>query len=513
MSDWQGSGYVTEAGYTFGYYPELSPIRAQLMLTAAGIACPHIQVACELGFGQGVSIGIHAAASDAQWHGTDFNPEHVAQARELAQAAGVRMHVEEDDFAAFAARGDLPDFDFIALHGVWSWISPEHRRTLTGFIDRRLKPGGVVYASYNTLPGWGPVLSLRQWMLRHSTFLDAPAQPIAQRIERAAASARALQSVAPGFGAIPGQKDGAIGELAGQDLRYLAHEYFNRDWHPMHFDEIAAELAAAKLQFACGANALEHVPALELSAEQQAFLARYPDTVTRELAKDIMLDRKFRRDYWVKGPRGLDPRARRHRLLQTRFVPLAAPGAEKARLPLTRGELTLKPETTAALLELLRTSPEPLSLAQIERSGVGGSLGFDALVQTLLLQVQAGNLAVAQNDAAIEHARAPCAALNASILAQAVTGAPVRHLASPVIGGGVPVDRLVCLLLAARGSGATTAPALAQHVWAQLSAVGEQVTHAGKAIEGEAQSLAHLSRIAGDFLERGVPTFARLGLA
>jgi hypothetical protein len=33
-------------------------------------------------------------------------------------------------------------FDYIALHGVWSWVSPENRGHIVRFAARYLKPGG-----------------------------------------------------------------------------------------------------------------------------------------------------------------------------------------------------------------------------------------------------------------------------------------------------------------------------------------------------------------------------------
>lgn len=54
MSDWS-EGYVTEVGYTYGYYQELNPLRARWTLVSAGIEPPTPGeegfTACELGFG------------------------------------------------------------------------------------------------------------------------------------------------------------------------------------------------------------------------------------------------------------------------------------------------------------------------------------------------------------------------------------------------------------------------------------------------------------------------------
>ena len=57
---------VADLDYTFGYYAELNPNRIALTFLRAGLAPPDVKTACELGFGQGVSINIHAAASDAR---------------------------------------------------------------------------------------------------------------------------------------------------------------------------------------------------------------------------------------------------------------------------------------------------------------------------------------------------------------------------------------------------------------------------------------------------------------
>ncbi|MFZ1853015.1 MAG: hypothetical protein WAU15_12510 [Nitrosomonas sp.] len=55
MNDW-AQGYVTDINYTYGYYTELNPLRTKLPLLSSGIAAPNIETACELGFGQGLSI-------------------------------------------------------------------------------------------------------------------------------------------------------------------------------------------------------------------------------------------------------------------------------------------------------------------------------------------------------------------------------------------------------------------------------------------------------------------------
>ena len=95
MSDWT-EGYFTDVGYTFGYYRELNPLYAKIALQDYNVACPEVRSACELGFGQGLSVNIHAAASTVQWYGTDFMPEQAAFAQKMAAASGAHAQANAD---------------------------------------------------------------------------------------------------------------------------------------------------------------------------------------------------------------------------------------------------------------------------------------------------------------------------------------------------------------------------------------------------------------------------------
>jgi hypothetical protein len=108
VTDWT-SGYVADIDYTYGYYQELNPLRARLAFLNNGLVCPEVGVACELGFGQGLSTNMHAAASVTHWYGTDFNPSQAGFAQELAESSGANVSLYADSFADFCTRDDLPD--------------------------------------------------------------------------------------------------------------------------------------------------------------------------------------------------------------------------------------------------------------------------------------------------------------------------------------------------------------------------------------------------------------------
>jgi SAM-dependent methyltransferase len=124
-----------------------------------------------------VSVNIHAAAVDGEFWGTDFNPSQVMLARALAEASSSGAKLFEDSFAELAARPDLPEFDIIGLHGIWTWISDENSRVIVDLIRHKLRAGGIVYISYNCLPGWAPAVPLRRLMKLHADFAAGGERP------------------------------------------------------------------------------------------------------------------------------------------------------------------------------------------------------------------------------------------------------------------------------------------------------------------------------------------------
>ena len=130
MSDWT-AGYVSELGYTYGYYEELNTKRVELCLLNKGLASPKITRALELGFGQGISVNIHAAASDVEWMGTDFNPSQANFASRVASEATTSCKLLDCSFEELLSSEDLSEFDYIGLHGIWSWVSDHNREIIT----------------------------------------------------------------------------------------------------------------------------------------------------------------------------------------------------------------------------------------------------------------------------------------------------------------------------------------------------------------------------------------------
>ena len=59
-------------------------------------------------------------------------------------------------------------FDYIILHGLYSWVNAEVRNKILEICKKCLSKNGVAYISYNTLPGWNSLKTIRDMMLYHT---------------------------------------------------------------------------------------------------------------------------------------------------------------------------------------------------------------------------------------------------------------------------------------------------------------------------------------------------------
>jgi len=519
MSEW-GAGYVDEIAYTYGYCDELNPLRLKLVLLDAGLALPTVHTACELGFGHGVSVNIHAAGSAVQWYGNDFNLSQANFARQLADRAQSQAQLSVERFTEFCGRDDLPDFDYIGMHGIWSWISAENRAVIVDFIRRKLKLGGVLYLSYNSLPGWTAMQPVRELMHRHfqgdevrladttDTASASASQSMEARIAAAVAFAQTVLATQPGYAQdYPGLGE-RLDTLAGESAAYLAHEYFNRDWQPMAFAQVAAMLTDADLAYAGSAHYRDHVDALNLSAAQMTLLAGIPDIVLRETTRDFCVNQAFRRDYWLKAPQLLTESAQ-HAALRAQRVILALPRASVVlKVSGALGEANLPPALYGPILDAL-TSYRPETLLHIETCVRDQGISLAHIVKAVMLLIGAGILLNAQDDAAIRAAQPVTARLNAAICEQARVDAAVQFLVSPVSGSGIRVPRVPQLFLLARLHHLPQPTQWAEFAHAALTAS----VPAPQARHSPLPEQAELIAQAQHFAEVQLPILQALGLA
>lgn len=509
------SGYVSDIEYTAGFYPEQSPALLNFVALLNGfepVPLDKPYTYFELGFGRGETVNLLAAANPhGQFYAADFNPAHVAGAQALADSAGLtNLTLLENSFAELeAGTVDLPQFDYITLHGIYTWVTEVNRRHIVNFICRYLKPGGAVYISYNALPGWTSILPLQRLLVEFGDAFpnrsDVQIGHATEFVQQLAASGAAYFS---GGGAmLQTRLDG----LQKYSRSYLVHEYMHKHWQPMFHADVARDLAEAKLDFIGSAELPEAYPKLYLSDEQQRMVATFADPAMQETIKDYCKNTSFRKDVYARGARRLEP-LRRLELLRRVGVALVVPRDDVAlKMKFSIGEVSAKAELCLPVADALARRPH--TLGELAELPALQGRSFEDVAQLAALLV-ASKQAVLCNPDCLEAPGAAAKAMNVAVAEKCRYSDDFRTLCSGVSGGALPapfVARLVYWLLAARGI-ETDVNALTKAAWPLMRAQGRHMVKEGVRLEAEDDNLAELASHIGTVLQQQLPIWRNLNM-
>jgi 2-polyprenyl-3-methyl-5-hydroxy-6-metoxy-1,4-benzoquinol methylase len=379
--------YITDVAYTSGYYGQLAPVWLNYIAAINGYAPRQLTEGftyCELGCGNGLTTNVLAAANpDGRFWGADLNPEHITNAREVAQAGKLsNVTFLEKTFSDLLQEG-LPDFDFVTLHGVWSWVSDEVRGQIKAFLRAKLKPGGIVLISYNTLPGWSAVLPMREMMLEYTRYL--PGNSL-DKVRQGLTYLRHLCDNGSHYFAHNPTAVRALEDMERSDPRYLAHEYFHANWEPCYFNRLNSEIRETGLTYAGALPLIENYQDLSVPAKLQPLLQTAPSRLLWETHKDFARNTRFRTDLYVNSE--LPPQNPQSAWFEDMAFGLPIPEQELINeVAVPAGSINVNGELYPALARILLDGPCTLETirAQLAQAGHGEEDALLALQRTMLL--------------------------------------------------------------------------------------------------------------------------------
>jgi SAM-dependent methyltransferase len=503
VNDWT-RGYRTDVNYTSGYYPYLNPAAHAFALLAAGWRPPQLDrpfAYAELGAGHALSVQVHAAAAPhGRFFANDFMPAHIATAQARVEATGL-TNIDLTD-ASFAEYIDapLPKLDAVVMHGVWSWVDLASRTEILRFLRKFLKPGGYAFVSYNVLPGWAPIMPLRE-LLRTGIGNDSTDQ-----LNDGLAFAQKLRDADAGWFNGNDAARAMLDRMRGLPNAYLAHEYMNDTWQLFYHHDVAKELDGAQMHFAASAAPRDLVDELMLSEEQHALLASIPEGPRRETARDFCTNPLLRRDLFLRGGVRLSKLEQLHRLSEMSFV-LNVPRARvELKLSLPGRSVTLPHETYAPILDALRDGVR--NLMQI-REAIGEHDDISRTIHALKVLVGADLIVPCLPHAGLADRKVVTDRFNEQVLFASLHEAELDVLASPVTGGGFRLDRIDRLFVFALKRNASDFAGVA---WQVMSQLGEAVLKDGQPLLTDDANLAELRQREALFRSEMLPLLKQLQL-
>lgn len=323
-----GGFYVQDVEFRSGVVAHQAPLAMAYTAALGDVAPPDLDAPlcyADLGCGDGTTVNALAACyPHMRFWGIDFNPLHIARAREMAAALGLaNVEFVEASFAALEELA-LPDFDLIGMNGIYAWLEPPLAAAVRQFLRRRLRPGGLFYVEYTSLPGKAAVVPL--WRLIQTLV---PAAEDTPSRERAATGLDLLGVLAKrGMGYLGAHRPALnaaqsyLGKTKGAPylLDHFAHNALASGFRPRYFTEMADEMAEAGLRFAGRSDWPLNDLELSVPPLQVPTFRGYTDVRVVETLKDYIRNEQSRCDVFVKEAPADAAGARRFLAERVRYV-------------------------------------------------------------------------------------------------------------------------------------------------------------------------------------------------
>jgi len=252
--------YDTEAN------PEAHPRSMATLARLFGLEpkAPSTARVLEIGCGDGEHM--LAAASylpRASFVGFDLAADAVARGTSAARATGVAnvrlLHLDVRDARDMRGAGLCGEggelFDYVVVHGVYSWVPEAIRGDILAVMRGALAPEGIGFLSVNASPGWELRRALRMLMREVSAEVEEPAEKVRVALvlvdELAGARGDGFVGI---LAAAANEYRAHVAQATPPDApfsRYVFHDLLAERNDPFTVAELETRLAAAGLRIVC----------------------------------------------------------------------------------------------------------------------------------------------------------------------------------------------------------------------------------------------------------------------
>ena len=279
--------------YSINAYPLTHPCHVATVARLFGQepADPTKARVLELGCGHGGNIlPMAEQLPESSFVAVDLSETQINNARTIAKAAQLEnIEFHHKDLSTIDK--DFGSFDYIIVHGVYSWIPDSAKDHLLRICKENLNPNGIAFVSYNTYPGWRFKESIRDMLLIHTERFEKPIDILK--------NAKGLLNF---LEAATKQQDTPYAKFLKQELErlkaaedtYLFHEMLEENNHPIYFRDFFKKVTEKGLAY-LGDSSTKTMVTMGLDKETRETLEKATkDIITREQYLDFLRNRTFR---------------------------------------------------------------------------------------------------------------------------------------------------------------------------------------------------------------------------
>ncbi len=331
----------------------------------------------ELGCGDGGNlIPIANDYPGSQFVGVDLAELPLAAGREFSGQLGLlNIEFEQGDLTTWTAPGR--EFDYILVHGVYSWVPPAAREGILRICQQHLAPKGVAFISYNALPGCYFRKFVWDMLKVHTRGIDDPEKKVAAAKEFAGKAINALEDKA-----LPAAIREELEEVLNRHESVVFHDDLSEINDPLYVEEFTAQAQQHGLQYLGDADPVrEHGLPYDVETGDRARERQYADFASarrfretllcREglvLAQRIELDRLLR--LWVSS--------------KSEAGPEQEDGTQAFALAVDRSLSTNHPVAKAVLRAAGKAWPEMMRARELPLPGQDPAEDLDCLIRLMM---------------------------------------------------------------------------------------------------------------------------------
>ena len=198
-----------------------------------------LEIGCASG---GNLIPMAAAYPDSRFVGIDLSKKQIEAARRDLSELDLD-NIEMRPLSIMEVDESLGTFDYIIAHGIYSWVSEDVRDKILAICKDNLSHNGIAYISYNTLPGWNMLKTIRDMMIYHiGQFTD----PAAKILEARRMLNFALENSGGGDTPYKQMLKNEVDVLSKAEDSYLFHDHLEHQNEPCYFHEFMANSPLTK---------------------------------------------------------------------------------------------------------------------------------------------------------------------------------------------------------------------------------------------------------------------------
>jgi methyltransferase-like protein/2-polyprenyl-3-methyl-5-hydroxy-6-metoxy-1,4-benzoquinol methylase len=288
-----------EIQYVSFPYQQSHPDRLSAVAKLLGIDAPKIETArvLELGCAAGNNlIPMAENMPQGKFLGIDYSEPQAARGKKLIEELKLKnIEIRHANIMDIGPKEG--QFDYIIVHGIFSWVPKEVQEKILEICKKNLSPNGVAYVSYNVCPGWRMRGMIRDMMLYHTKRFATPQQKLQQ--------ARALlefmvQSVPQDNNPYGSFLKSELELLRQQSDNYLFHDHMEENNSPCYFHEFVERADKHGLRYLGDAD-MRTMSTHDLHAEAKKLLTTAPNQIESEQYMDFLRNRMFRMTLLVHG--------------------------------------------------------------------------------------------------------------------------------------------------------------------------------------------------------------------